>query len=138
MNGGTEAFQIPTSGYTKDVIIGFVGRAIYDYDKRYLFQASIRRDGSSRFGGDNQWGTFMGISAGWNVHNESFFKSISNGNTLSQLKIRASYGETGNNNNLGLYTWQGGYGTASYGGDGVIYKTSLSNNTLKWETTQTF
>ncbi|WP_158285112.1 SusC/RagA family TonB-linked outer membrane protein [Arenibacter aquaticus] len=138
LNGGAEAFQVPTSTTTKDVLIGFASRLIYDYDKRYLFQASVRRDGSSRFGDDNKWGVFKGVSAGWNIHNEGFFNSSFFSNILNTLKIRASFGETGNNNNLGLYTFQGGYGAGVYGGQGVVYKTGLANSGLKWETTRTF
>jgi len=138
MGAGTEAHDIPYSKYTKDVMIGFVGRLIYDYNKTYLFQASLRRDGSSRFGSDNQWGTFKGLSFGWNAHNEAFYKDLGVEDVVSKFKIRASYGETGNNNNLGLYTWQGEYGTDIYGGSGAVYKKSLSNAGLKWETTKTF
>lgn len=138
LNGGAEAHGVPTGTKTKDVLIGFTGRLIYDFDKRYLFQASIRRDGSSRFGNDTRWGNFKGISAGWNLHNEAFFNNSSLRDVISNFKIRSSYGETGNNNNLGLYTWQGAYSPGVYAGNGIIYKSGIANSGLKWETTKTF
>jgi TonB dependent receptor len=68
-------------------------RAQYSYDSKYILSASIRRDGSSRFGKNNRWGTFPSVSAGWIVSNEKFFENIRG---ISNLKLRASYGLTGN------------------------------------------
>lgn len=74
-------------------LLSYLGRAQYDYNGKYLVSAAIRADGSSRFGRDNRWGYFPSVSAGWNVSQESFMKSAT---WLSDLKIRASYGLTGN------------------------------------------
>ncbi len=74
-------------------LLSFLARAQYSYDGKYIVSASIRRDGSSRFGKNNRWGTFPSLSAGWIVSNEKFFEKIKG---ISNLKLRASYGLTGN------------------------------------------
>jgi TonB-dependent starch-binding outer membrane protein SusC len=75
-------------------LISYFGRASYDFKGKYLLSASIRRDGSSLFGVDNQWGTFPAVSAAWRVSDEGFIKNLE---IISDLKIRASWGVTGNN-----------------------------------------
>lgn len=74
-------------------LLSYIGRAQYDYNGKYLVSAALRADGSSRFGASNRWGYFPSVSAGWNVSQESFLK---NSTWLNDLKIRASYGLTGN------------------------------------------
>ncbi|MDR6966956.1 TonB-linked SusC/RagA family outer membrane protein [Flavobacterium arsenatis] len=74
---------------------GFFSRLAYDYDNKYYINASVRRDGSSRFHQDNRWGTFYGLGASWRVSQESFLKDVS---WLDELKLKASYGEQGNDN----------------------------------------
>lgn len=74
-------------------LLSYLGRVQYDYDGRYLVSAAIRADGSSRFGAANRWGYFPSVSAGWNISQEPFLKSS---NWLSDLKLRGSYGLTGN------------------------------------------
>ncbi len=69
-----------------------LGRATYNYDERYLFTFNVRRDGSSKFSEENRWGTFPSVSGGWNITNEDFFKV----SFISDLKLRAGYGEVGN------------------------------------------
>jgi TonB-linked SusC/RagA family outer membrane protein len=76
-----------------DILIGFFGRAQYNYKSKYYLSASIRRDGSSKFGENNKWGWFPTAAIGWNMHNENFMENIS---WLDQLKLRASYGASGN------------------------------------------
>jgi len=75
-------------------VASYFGRFNYSYDERYLLTATLRRDGSSKFGEDNKWGTFPGVSAAWNLHNEDFF----NLNNVNQLKFRGSWGVVGNGN----------------------------------------
>jgi TonB-linked SusC/RagA family outer membrane protein len=82
------------SSKSSDKLIAFFSRVTYNYDDRYLLMASIRQEGSSRFGADNKWGSFPGISAGWRMNNESFLK---NANWLDNLKLRAGFGVTGIN-----------------------------------------
>jgi TonB-linked SusC/RagA family outer membrane protein len=81
------------SSKTVERLIGFVGRLVYSYDSKYLLTASVRRDGSSKFGKENRWGTFPSVSAGWVLSNEEF---IQNMGLIDYLKLRIGYGVTGN------------------------------------------
>src|SRR5690606_31108506 len=84
-----------TSGsLARSVLTSVLGRAFYSYKDRYLITATIRRDGSSRFGPDNRYGNFPSVSAGWNVAEESVLKN--NVSWLDQLKVRGGYGGLGN------------------------------------------
>lgn len=78
-----------------DILIGFFGRAQYNYKGKYYLSGSLRRDGSSKFGKNNKWGWFPTVSASWNMQEESFLENVS---WLDQLKLRASYGVSGNQN----------------------------------------
>lgn len=82
----------PTSKDETTTLSGKLFRVMYNYDGKYLLSASVRRDGSSNFSEENRYGTFPGVSAGWNIHNEDFFNS----SLMNSLKLRASYGEVGN------------------------------------------
>ncbi|MEQ1624523.1 MAG: SusC/RagA family TonB-linked outer membrane protein [Sediminibacterium sp.] len=109
---------------------GFFGKVNYGFDRKYLVAFTVRRDGSSRFGSDNQYGTFWGVSGAWNIDQENFLK---NSNVINSLKLRASYGSTGNDqignfDALGLYGGGGIYN----GGSGIAYS-QLANPNLKWE-----
>jgi TonB-linked SusC/RagA family outer membrane protein len=117
----------------------YFARANYDYDSRYLFEANIRYDGSSNFGEGQKWGTFPSVSAGWNVSSEEFMQNV---NFIDNLKLRASWGELGNqainpDQYLSIYSLGQQY---SYGGNlvGGAAQTGLSNPDITWETsTQT-
>ena len=109
---------------------GVFSKVNYGFDRKYLVSFTLRRDGSSRFGADNQYGTFWGVSGAWNIDQEEFLK---NSSLVSSLKLRASYGSTGNDqignfDALGLYGGGGIYN----GGAGISY-TQLANPILKWE-----
>jgi len=120
---------------TEEALIGMFGRLNYSYLNRYLLQASIRRDGSSRFGTNNKWGIFPGVSLGWIVSEESFLAGIT---PISNLKLRGSYGLTGNNN-IGLYTSQGSYSVSDkYAGNAAIIASTMPNQNLGWEKTKQF
>lgn len=80
----------------EDTLIGLFGRVTYNYDDRYLLMASLRREGSSKFGADHKWGTFPGVSAGWRINNEKFMKGVK---WVDNLKLRVGYGVTGININ---------------------------------------
>ena len=73
--------------------ISYLGRLNYNYDGKYLFSASLRKDASSRFGQDKRWGTFPSVSLGWNIAKEAFLSDVQ---SLSNLKLRASWGKAGN------------------------------------------
>lgn len=117
----------------------YFGRINYAYKNRYLFEANLRADGSSRFGSNNRYGIFPSFSAGWKIHEERFMEGTED--WLSNLKLRASWGKAGNNQGIGNYAWQAVYATQNVVVDGSgskgLYISSLSNADLKWETTAT-
>jgi len=99
-----------TAAYSANALISVFGRANYSYKSRYILSASLRTDGSSRFGSDNRYATFPAISAAWRIADEKFMKRF---DKISELKFRASYGVTGNNN-IGDYSWQSYEQSANY------------------------
>jgi TonB-dependent starch-binding outer membrane protein SusC len=112
------------------------GRIKYDFDNRFIVEANARYGGSSRFGANNRYGLFKGISAGWNIAEEGFIKNGKNFGWIDQLKIRANWGETGNDQ-IGNFDSRGLYsGGAAYDGVGGINITSLANANLRWERVQ--
>jgi len=123
-------------------LFSLFGRINYQYKNKYYLSGILRRDGSSRFGPDNRYGYFPGVSAAWRLSEESF---MSNQKVLSDLKLRASYGKTGNQD-IGNYAFASTYtvdiSTGSYPIDGTvnnvtqgINKESIGNPKIKWETT---
>ena len=120
----------------KHALTSFIGRLNYDYDGKYLFSFVIRRDGSSRLTKNIRWGTFPSVSVGWRFDKEKFFPI--DRNIVNLFKVRASYGELGNEN-IGEYAYQSVYrpGYMSYSfGNTVVYGSSIEdyvNNQLAWE-----
>ena len=118
-------------------LISFYARGTYSYDEKYMLTATVRRDGSSKFGSDKKWGTFPSVSAGWNISQEKFMQDIK---WLDNLKLSVGYGITGNQSGLDPYTTLG-----LYGKDGTYYDNGLwhtaykiaqnQNKKLKWEQT---
>lgn len=126
-----------SAGDTNAALLSFFARVNYDYRDRYLFSASIRRDESSKFHKDNRVGYFPSVSAGWNVHQESWFENP----VVSKLKLRGSYGELGANF-LAPYNFDAiAYGPIPYTLGGQRYVTGraayLKSKDLKWETAKT-
>ncbi len=120
-------------------LIAFFGRLNYDFDQKYYLSASLRREGSTRFGINNKWGYFPAASVAWRMDQEDFFHNIS---WLNSLKLRADYGETGNQdfgNYLSLDTYSG-YGYYMF--NGVTYQvwgpSQNANYNLRWEKAQNF
>lgn len=118
------------------ILVGFIGRLNYAFDDKYLLTANIRRDGSSRFGENNQWGWFPSVSAGWRLKQEKF---LANADFISELKLRVGYGVTGNQEGIYdyasklLYGPQGAFFTN--GGFQTAYRYSQNANPdLQWET----
>ena len=119
-----------TESYSEWKMAGFFGRLSYTIKEKYIFTGTIRYDGSSRFGKDNLWGTFPSISFAWRVKEENFLKDI---DWLNDLKLRASYGVTGNAS-IGDYVSARLYeANASYGGSSGIIPSSIGNQKLSWE-----
>jgi TonB-linked SusC/RagA family outer membrane protein len=117
-----------------------LGRFTYNYDDKYLLTANVRRDGSSKFPEKNRWGTFPSVSAGWNISKEGFF----NIPLISNLKLRAGYGEVGNAS-IADYAYQSLIASSSVGGNNYnlgyndrsvigAVRAGLVNDNLKWET----
>ena len=147
--GEAEAFG-NGGGFT---LVSFFGKVNYTYDDKYMASFTIRHDGSSRFGKNHRYGTFPSISAGWRINQEKFLKDVS---WIDNLKLRASWGQTGNQeiDNIARYTlYVSNYGEAGFGGQsyGTSYdiagtnggqqlpsgfkRDQLGNDDLKWETT---
>ncbi len=120
-------------------MISYISRLNYNYANKYYLQATFRRDGSSRFGANNKWATFPSFSAGWILSEEDFFQNISS--KMNYMKLRASYGITGNNN-IGNYSHIAGVAAANYVFGGVLEAgkalTGLGNSELTWEETTQF
>ncbi len=114
---------------TAYTIMSFFGVANYNYDNKYYLQASLRTDGSSRFGSQNRWGTFWSVGASWNIHKENFMDNV---NFVNMLKLRGSYGLSGNFN-IGNYDQYGLYGAGQYDGNSVMVPTQPANPDLGWE-----
>ncbi|TDN87421.1 TonB-linked SusC/RagA family outer membrane protein [Salegentibacter sp. 24] len=150
--GSGEAFNGGSA--TSYSLLSFFGKIDYTFDRKYLLSGTIRRDGSSRFGENNRFGTFPAFSAGWRISEEDFIQD--NYSFLSDLKLRLGWGQTGNQeiDNNAIYslyvsdyaggdpTWGTSYGTAydlSGAGSGLLPSgfrgIQLGNDNLKWETT---
>ncbi|WP_342332243.1 TonB-dependent receptor [Pedobacter sp. FW305-3-2-15-E-R2A2] len=119
-----------TSSFTEKRLSSYFSRATYDYDKKYFLSGSFRRDGSSVFGVGNKYGNFYSVGGAWRISKESFFNT---GSVLNDLKLRASYGTSGNDR-IGRYDAQGLYtlGRNYEGQSGMVY-TQLENPALQWE-----
>ena len=124
-----------TNTYKKE---GYFGRINYDYAHKYYASLSYRHDGSSRFAKENRWGNFWSFGVGWRISEEAFMKDVK---WVNNLKLRASYGETGNDNILDsdgdpdYYPYQTLYGLGyKNGSEAGAYFTVIANPSLKWET----
>ncbi len=142
LNDGSTYETLNSAGNTSPSGWGlrsYFGRVNYSYKDRYLFEANLRADGSSRFGTNTRFGVFPSFSAGWRINKEPWMSSTSA--WLSNLKLRASWGQTGNNQGIGNYAWQATYATRKVTIDAsnatALYIASSSNVNLKWETTET-
>lgn len=119
-----------SGGLAEYAMESYFGRVSLSYKDRYVINATLRTDGSSRFAPDCRWGYFPSVSVGWNVSKEAFWNS-----PKTELKLRASYGKTGNQDGISNYGWQPLIsGGANYGGQSGIAVSSKGNANLTWET----
>lgn len=128
-----------TTGYTDHALASFIGRAIYSYDRRYVFTATGRYDGSSRLASGHKWDFFPSASFAWNVTNEKFMRQADR--ILSNLKLRASWGITGNESvGVGDTQAQLALGNVVFGQENYkgYVQSSIGNSHLKWERTEQF
>ncbi|MBO6761549.1 MAG: SusC/RagA family TonB-linked outer membrane protein, partial [Roseivirga sp.] len=131
-------FSVPVSigGSTTDKTLeGYLARINYNYRNKYYLSLSGRRDGSSVFSEDVRWGNFYSVGASWRLSEESF---MSNVGFVDDLKIRASYGEVGNDNLGDYYISQARYQLTSNAGNPAISLSDLGNQALTWETIENF
>lgn len=121
--------------FTEFKRMGVFGQAKYDYDDRYTADVTVRRDGHSRFGQENKWGTFGAVSLGWRISSEGFMEGLT---WLDNLRLRGSYGITGNSeiSNFASRTLVGTSG--QYLGAGGLAITQLGNDLLTWEEAETY
>lgn len=120
------------SSFGRYGLASFFGKAEYDYDNRYYVSGSIRTDGSSRFHPDHRWGQFYSLGASWRMTEESFMENTQD--WLQNLKLKASYGEVGNDRVGSYYAYQALYGPTSYVGTVGVRLNQLENENIKWET----
>ena len=113
----------------------YLGRVRYGYDNRYNVEASFRRDGSSKFHKDARWGNFWSIGANWVISNEAFMKKA---DWVNYLKLRADYGEVGNDAGSSYYGYMALYNSTQNANQGAFWISQLQNYDLKWETGQSW
>lgn len=127
---------IPSTYAEDDKMLSFFGRANYSFKNRYLLSATLRADGSSKFGTESQWGYFPSVSAAWRIIEEPFMEKLP---VFSDLKLRLSYGEAGNNR-IANYAALGIFNSGSYPLNNQMNITAFQNNLpnpyLKWEATK--
>ena len=140
-NRGQRYNNTSSGSATESYLVSFFGRVNYTLLDRYLFTATVRQDGSSRFHKNNRWGLFPSFALGWKLKEEAFLKDV---DVLSDLKLRLGYGITGQQNiNSGDYPYLAVYETNKDGayypilGEGITYRPNAYNPDLKWEKTTT-
>ena len=135
MDNGQEMYAIG-GNETEWALFSYMARLTYDYDGKYLLTATLRRDGSSRFGRSKRWGMFPSVSAAWRISEEPWFKKT---NFLSDLKIRVGYGVTGSQASVSNYGYLASYNTSvypfGYAGteQAALVSSSLANPNIHWE-----
>ena len=141
-NRGQRYNNTSSGSATESYLVSFFGRVNYTLLDRYLFTATVRQDGSSRFHKNNRWGLFPSFALGWKLKEDAFLKDV---DVLSDLKLRLGYGITGQQNiNSGDYPYLAVYETNKDGayypilGEGTTYRPNAYNPDLKWEKTTTY
>ena len=127
----------------RHALMSYYGRVNLSYDSRYMVTATVRRDGTSRFSPETRWGTFPSVALAWNIAEEPFLRE---GNVVTDLKLRASYGVTGQQDGIGNYNylpvyWAGTENSQYVGANGQMVNTYLPSeyvSDLKWETTKSW
>lgn len=144
LNTATNPTPSVSGGYAHWANLGFFGRLNYNYKEKYLFEANIRRDGSSRFIGDKRWGTFPSFSVGWNMAHEPFFEPLSD--KISMFKLRGSWGRLGNMNTDNWYPFYLNMPVSSSAGSWLVdgkrpnisSAPGIVSTLMTWETIQSW
>ena len=135
MDNGEEMYAIG-GNETEWALLSYMARVNYSYDDRYLLTATIRRDGSSRFGKKHRWGTFPSVSVAWRASQEKWFPK---NDYINDLKVRAGYGVTGSQASVGNYSYLASYNTSVYpfgissGNQTALVSSTLANPYIHWE-----
>ena len=135
MDNGEEMYAIG-GNETEWALLSYMARVNYSYEDRYLLTATIRRDGSSRFGKENKWGTFPSVSVAWRASQEKWFPK---NDYINDLKVRAGYGVTGSQASVGNYSYLASYNTSVYpfgissGNQTALVSSTLANPYIHWE-----
>ena len=135
MDNGEEMYAIG-GNETEWALLSYMARVNYSYEDRYLLTATIRRDGSSRFGKKHRWGTFPSVAVGWRASQEKWFPK---NDYINDLKVRAGYGVTGSQASVGNYSYLASYNTSVYpfgissGNQTALVSSTLANPYIHWE-----
>lgn len=135
MDNGEEMYAIG-GNETEWTLLSYMARVNYSYEDRYLLTATIRRDGSSRFGKKHRWGTFPSVSVAWRASQEKWFPK---NDYINDLKVRAGYGVTGSQASVGNYSYLASYNTSVYpfgissGNQTALVSSTLANPYIHWE-----
>ncbi len=139
--GGTELINFTDittlTGYENNYRTeSYLSRLRYNYNNKYYFDASFRRDGSSRFYKDNRWGNFWSVGSSWTISKESFMSPYQD--VVNFLKLRASYGEVGNDQSVGYYAYMALYDLDQNANVSAVYKSQNEALDIQWETSSSF
>lgn len=135
LNNYTNIDSTPTSYTNKYKTEGYFSRLNYSFNERYFLSGSFRRDGSSRFHKNSRWGNFWSAGAAWRLDQEKFMAGV---NFVNVLKLRAAYGEIGNDDLGSYYPWRATYENAQNANEAGYIQDSLGNPDLKWEVSRNF
>lgn len=148
LDAATGLNDIASGGINEEAMISYLGRVNYSYDSRYMATVSFRADGSSEFAPGNRWGYFPSFSLGWNISNEKFFLDNVSSSLVSQLKLRAGWGATGNKNAASrsqivslMGQWRGvdyAFGRDVTDPLKAVLPNTRGNSLLRWETGQQY
>lgn len=134
INAG-DAETATNSGYKgSSSLLSFFGRLLYSFDDKYILTATLRRDGSSNFGPENKWGNFPSVAAAWRISSEDFMENI---NAVSNLRLRFSYGQVGNQN-IGGYRYGSALANAPTGLGQSFRLSNIPNPLVKWESSTSY
>lgn len=131
---GSYTTQLSGGSYTEGSFMSYFGRLNYDFAGKYLLGLTLRRDGLSSLAQPNRYGVFPGVSAGWRVSEEGFWKQTAIDRIASSFKIRGSYGKVGNT--LSGFPYLSTYGGVTYGSENGLALTNVGNSSLTWETSK--
>ena len=133
IQGGWRTPNASGLGIGESYLLSYFGRLNYNFGRKYFFSANARRDGASQLGANNKWGTFWGVSAGWEISEENFFQNSGLDKVFTSLKLRGSYGKVGNIDGLGQFASLSTFSSGLYGGNGTLVYSQAGNPNLGWE-----